>query len=617
VPSVSTLVVLYDIRGFTAATRRMDAATIGAFATAAHETILAQFRSPPPTFVKNLGDGHLLLWETGLDPDPALLASVVDGAARARTAFTAFVAGREAAGEALPRHVGVGVAFGVVSKSDDYYGVALNLAARLQNLARPEGLALDGTVFDVVSRSDAKLAAGFERARVRLKGLGSTTVYVRRPFSWERLLGKAGVWAAVAAVPLGYLALADAGLGVPGGEAVRRFADEHDASLLRRPRGAAEVAAAADATRRDLARLLLGARTQGGWFASDLDKETEKAGFDVWSSSQTACALLGTPHLGATELRPCLDGLAAAFAPPHFVRAQDGTPYGWVAHPGHVYTEAEPLFWTIAALARALGREGVVPPERREELLGHLRVAQEAARLHHPLESGGWNMFPNQVDPAGHSPYTSALAFQALLELRDAGLPWEGSAARRDELLAASAAWFGRTFVTAGPLHGWRRTQDPLEVVSKGMTLQVHSLLLRAEAAAGIAVPEAIVAAAAALVVAHDRVELGSSSEDSGEFAVGFVAHDAKVDPKTGKPEVTMGKEGINFLWHPWAIATARLWLARADRVPAGSLERVRVRRALGWLVVDQRETTLREVSKGYTFRSAETLYGLGHVPPP
>jgi class 3 adenylate cyclase len=202
VPSVSALVLLYDIRGFTAATRRMDAARIGAFATAAHGAILSQFRSPPPTFVKNLGDGHLLLWETGLDPDPALLSSVVAGAAAARTAFASFVAGQEAAGEALPRHVGIGVAFGVVSKTDDYYGVALNLAARLQNLARPEGLALDGTVFDVVSRADAKMAADFERARVRLKGLGSTTVYVRRPFSWERLLARAGAWAAAAAVPL-------------------------------------------------------------------------------------------------------------------------------------------------------------------------------------------------------------------------------------------------------------------------------------------------------------------------------------------------------------------------------------------------------------------------------
>jgi class 3 adenylate cyclase len=615
VPSVPALVLLYDIRGFTAATRRMDAATIGAFATAAHEAILAQFRSPPPTFVKNLGDGHLLLWETTLDPDPALLAAVVAGAAGARTAFAAFVAGRAAAGDALPRHVGIGVAFGVVSKGDDYYGVALNLAARLQNLARPEGLALDGTVFDAVSRSDARIAAEFGRARVRLKGLGSTTVYVRRPFSWERLLAKAGRWALLPAALAGYVALADGGLGVPGGDAVRRFLDGHDASVLRRPRGAAEVSASADAQRRELATLLLRARTDAGWFTSDVARETEAAGVDVWSSSQTACALFGAAHLTADDLRPALEGLALSFRPPVFVRAADGTPYGWVAHPGLAYTEAEPLLWTVAALARALGREGLVPAARRAEFEGHLRLAQEAARLYRPLESGGWNMFPNQVDPAGHSPYTTALALQALLELRAAGLPWEGSEARRDALLGASVAWFRRTFVSDGPLRGWRRTQDPLEVVSKGLTLQVHSLLLRAEAAAGIAVPAPILDAATALVEAHDRVELGSSASDAGEFGVGFVTHDARDDPRTGRPEVTTGKEGINFLWHPWAVATARLWLERAERVPVATLDRVRVRRVLGWLVVDQREQVGKEVSKGYTFMAAETLYGLSHVP--
>jgi class 3 adenylate cyclase len=617
VPSVSALVLLYDIRGFTAATKRMDAARIGAFATAAHGAILAQFRSPPPTFVKNLGDGHLLLWETGLDPDPALLSAVVAGAAGARAAFTAFVAGQEAAGEGLPKHVGIGIAFGVVSKSDDYYGVALNLAARLQNLARPEGLALDGTVFEAVARKDAKVAAEFERSKVRLKGLGSTTVYVKRPFSWARLVARVGWGAAAAAVVLGYVALADAGVGIPGGEAMRAFLDGQDVSVFRAPRPIEQVVASAEAQRRELATVLFSARTPAGWFTSDVARSTEKDGVDVWSSSQTACALLGAPHLGIDELRPVLEGLAHVMKPPVFVRSAEGTPYGWRSHPATPHTEAEPLLWTVAALARALGRPGLVPPERREEFLGHLRLAQEAGRRHRPLEDGGWNMFPDQKDPAGHSPYTTALALLALLELRAAQLPWEGDVARRDAMLVATCGWFARTFAASDPVPGWRRTQDPLDVVSKGLSLQVHSLLLRADALAEIPVPAAIRDAASALVVAQDRVGLESSSPDAGEFAVPFTPHDAAIDPATGRPALMSGKESINFLWHPWAVATAQALLERTKREAIPRLEAVRLRRVRGWLVVDQAAAARKAASVGYTFMASETLYGLSTVPPP
>jgi class 3 adenylate cyclase len=207
----------------------MGVADLGAFMTGAHRAILEPFSQPPPTFVKNLGDGHLLLWETPPGGDPDLAAKVVAASARARAAFAAFVAGREAAGARLPRSVGIGVALGEVNRQDDYYGVALNLAARLQNLARPEGLALDRTVFEAAARRDDALRAAFRRARVRLKGLGATTVWVQRPFSWGRIVGRAARVAAVVALPLGYAALADAGLAVPGGDAVRAFLDGHEA----------------------------------------------------------------------------------------------------------------------------------------------------------------------------------------------------------------------------------------------------------------------------------------------------------------------------------------------------------------------------------------------------
>ena len=60
--------------------------------------------------------------------------------------------------------MGIGVAFGEVSRSVDYYGRTLNLASRLQNEALPEGLAFDGPVFEAVTRRQGALRERFKRA---------------------------------------------------------------------------------------------------------------------------------------------------------------------------------------------------------------------------------------------------------------------------------------------------------------------------------------------------------------------------------------------------------------------------------------------------------------------
>src|SRR5690606_15936701 len=132
-------------RGFTAASRRVGTADLGTYASAAHRVVLDCFAERPPTFVKNLGDGHLLIWEVADPLDPALASAVVAAAGRARTAFAAWATGQRAAGANLPTRVGIGVAFGEVHRSDDYYGRTINVASRLQHLARPEGLALDAS----------------------------------------------------------------------------------------------------------------------------------------------------------------------------------------------------------------------------------------------------------------------------------------------------------------------------------------------------------------------------------------------------------------------------------------------------------------------------------------
>lgn len=610
------LVLIYDIRGFTAASRRLRTADLGAFATAAHRVILDLFAAHPPTFVKNLGDGHLLLWECPDGPDPALLASVVDGAQRARLAFAAFATQQRGVGRELPGRVGIGVAFGEVHRSDDYYGTALNLASRLQGVARPEGLALDTGVFEALAQEGDALRSRFKRARVALKGLGGTLVWVDRPFAWSRALAPVAKGLALLALPVGYVALCDAGLQLPGGQAVRRLLDAQGLVWLRPVHADADVRAAAAVQRESLRRAILANAHPQGWLyasfapasgsAEDLaEREAENRRPDVWSLSQACYALLSDPGLSAAEYRERVRGwLDVPFAPGVAVEAE-GRLWGWRPSPDRAYSEAEPTLWTVAALARALRRSDLHEGGERALLERRLAAAQEAALVFRPLDTGAWNIFPRQVQAGRHSPYATVVALLALLEVRAAGAPWGGSVEERDRLLASTAAFLAGTFEPGASPPGWRRTADPSDKVSAGLTMQALATLLRAEAEAGVALPDALREAVPGLLV--ERAEAHATDDyDMGEFKVLFLP------PGATEPESR--SEGINFLSHPWAIECAARYLARAERRGADPADVVAVRRALGVLVADMGPAAVEKALGGFVFVASETLLGLSRL---
>jgi class 3 adenylate cyclase len=609
VSDLRALALIYDIRGFTAASKRLKTADLGSFATAAHRVILDLFAAHPPTFVKNLGDGHLLLWECSTGLDPGLVDGVVEGAQRARTAFAAFATAQRAAGQDLPSRVGIGVAFGEVARSDDYYGKALNLASRLQGVARPEGLALDQSVFEAVTARNERLKAVFKRARVRLKGFGSTLVWVDRPFSWARVLAPVWKTALVLVLPLAYVLLSDAGLDVPGGGAIRRWLDARDASLLRPVASDVEVRASADAQRRRLTGLLMGSRTPEGWVPSAFGVAERDP--DLWSIAQSTYALFQAPHLSVAELRSLLPAVRVFFEPGRLV-IRDGEPDGWNPHPGDTHTEVEPTLWCVAMVASALRRPGLLAAEERPEFERYLSTAQRAAMVFHPLEGGAWNIFPRQKDLARHSPYSTTLALLALLETHAAAQPWNGSVELRDRLLADTAAFLVRLYEPAETPAGWRRTADASDKVSPGLTMQILAELLWAEKAAGIHLPGHLVAAIPGHLL--ERADRGvAEAYDMGEFRTAFM----KRDVASGKDVEVSHAEGINFLWHPWAIECAVRWLERARARGAPRIDEVRVRRSLGQFVVDKGDEAVRSASTGAVFVASETLIGLSRVPPP
>lgn len=403
-----------------------------------------------------------------------------------------------------------------------------------------------------------------------------------------------------------YVAVADAGLNVPAGENIRTFVDRHDVSVLRHAHSAAEIRAAAAAQRRELVTALQRGQTSQGWIAATLKPGANQPNVEYWSNAQALSALFKTPELSDAEARQMLIGLDAAFLPDATVEGSDGRKYGWIAHPKEMRTQAEPALWTAVALANALGRPGLLSDEMREGALKNLTYTQDVLKTYRPDNENGWNMFPNQQDPQLHNVYTTALALLALLEARKANLPWDGSFETRDKLLLNAANWLAGRYDAESPEPGWRHAaSETSENTVDGLTLQIYGELLRAEAEAGFVIPPKILEQMPDYLIKCGERNL-TFPNDSGEFAALFTDR---------RGQQYMAREALGFMWYPWAIHAAQLWLSRAERTGAPMEQRVRVRRALGHLVVDHGNEATQKFKSEWTFQAAETLYGLSSIP--
>jgi hypothetical protein len=433
---------------------------------------------------------------------------------------------------------------------------------------------------------------------------------------YQKLRIAAGAVAFVLFSMLVYVFAADANINVPGGERVRTFLDRHNASLLRRVRTDAEVRQVAASSRRSLLEALKRARLKEGWLANNIGAP-EKGG-DVWSHSQALFAAFYMPDASNEELRELLPLLAMPFTSGVAPEVK-GVKYGWsaealldeqknVVKANSESVEGVPTLWTVGAVTVALGRPGLIEGAERERFESYLKYAQEATRIYRPLDTGGWNLFPYQKDPAFHDPYTTTLAMLVLLETRKANLPWDGTVERRDAMLQATAQWLVNNFNEKSNPPGWKGTADEVNESFDGLTLEIYSLLLRAEEEIGFQIPPNIleqIPRHLALTNARDIKYPTAKGEH-----IAFVS-----DPNTGR-EYRMN-ESVGFLWHPWAIDCAVRWLKHAGKYGATPEDLVRVRRALGHMVVDLNAEAITKATSEWTFVAAETLYGMSAIPSP
>ena len=176
-------------------------------------------------------------------------------------------------------------------------------------------------------------------------------------------------------------------------------------------------------------------------------------------------------------------------------------------------------------------------------------------------------------------------------------------------MLKKTAEWLMSQWSSGGDTPGWRGAADDEAPVSDGLTLQIYSELLRAEAQCGLVIPEPILHAIPRhlLRLAERPLDFPSSV---GRFSRSFTTHEGQtldINPS------------VNYLWHPWAVDSVLCWLRRLESHPGSREERTQIRRVLGYLVVNLGRQLEEKVANGSvpSFMAAETMYVYARIPPP
>ncbi len=404
----------------------------------------------------------------------------------------------------------------------------------------------------------------------------------------------AGGAALMAAAALAYLGLADADLPVPGGDTLRLGLDRHGVTLFRPVEDAAAIARTAAA-----ARTVLATRVRE---VIDSGFLTSGRVVSPWEIGQIAAAILADPASASDDARRAIRILDLIFGPTVPGGLEDVGP-GLVGGT----TRAEHVFWTVVALASALGRPDLADLELRASLERRLASVQAVAELYRPHPDGGWNPVPRQVDPGDHYIYTTGLALHMLLAVRAAGAGWRGSPEILDRMIAGTVGWLSGAFVDQPNRSGWRRSLSDDRAPDAGITLLINAALGRACAEIGTALPERIRDAALASQIALRRRGYDTADPD--------IRFDVQTIPAAGERRglVTVTR----MIWYPWAVSGVASWRRCAAREQLGPEIRRRLDRSLGHLVVGLSSDMLRDVTdpQRQIFVGAETYYGLASVP--
>jgi hypothetical protein len=192
-----------------------------------------------------------------------------------------------------------------------------------------------------------------------------------------------------------------------------------------------------------------------------------------------------------------------------------------------------------------------------------------------------------------------------LLQAHQANVPWEGSVERRDQLIRQTAQWLVQDFDSKGNPPGWHGISEGSLEIYDGLTIQIFAELLQTQKALpDFSIPPTIPQEIPRQLALFARRDL-SFPVSGGEFVARYTGFDGQERPK---------RQSMKYLWYPWVIDCSVSWLEFADKHQLPKYQRVRVRHALGHLVVDLGDKAIRDVRRDFIFFASEDLNGLNAI---
>jgi hypothetical protein len=409
---------------------------------------------------------------------------------------------------------------------------------------------------------------------------------------------------------VGYIAMADMDLYVPGKSAIQNMIDDKARSIFRPVPRIEDISSKTETLRGKLASELWQRWHDGKWLTGVMGMVQTIHVPIPFSSAQGLVAFLGEPlsFLTANEAKKSLEILDALFSPALMVE-EKGIKYGWrteVGAPDQTeelltqYPRVEPILVVGNAVAVIIAKADLGKADRQKLLLRWANL-QEYSQSYASKECGGWNVFPNQKGNNTGSTYSTTLGLSMLLAARTAGLPWNGTEEARDDLIRCAVTWLTSRYREAAEHPGWPDYPNPY---SDGLNYAVFGELIRAQQALNIQIPSEIIDG----MQWHVRELLTRTNDYPNTSTV--IAREF-THPK-GHREVQ--EERLSNLWYPNALVFCALWSLKMESESFGKKEKIAARRCLGHLVVDLGDEQVNRSKTLPLFINAEILRGLNAV---
>ena len=171
------IIVSADIRGFSDFSDDHESPDVATYIREVFIHMIDEY-FPFGTFFKSTGDGLMITVHFDRDTVVDMLTRTVSGAVRCVEDFPTFSRNNPMITFETPTNMGIGIARGTTcclmtdGKILDYSGQLMNLAARLQDLARPRGVVIDGAFgHNLLNRELQEL---FIPAKAYIRGIAET-----------------------------------------------------------------------------------------------------------------------------------------------------------------------------------------------------------------------------------------------------------------------------------------------------------------------------------------------------------------------------------------------------------------------------------------------------------